>query len=735
MSTNGSVDIVKDYMKEDLGFQQVDFTTKNGSKGSLWVYVPEGYNGELIDSTVYFTGSGTDADLIPFAELAKDGCDRMLVLTNSIANVDNVVEYISDAASSINIGVTDVAAHSLNEAATVLATNALTDAGFEVTNATIFDGNLGLVGLDASKRDGAQVYGLTRSEWEKFATTGANFNVVSSGSTYGSQPQLQTPPKEIDRLELAAECGVPLTYTLLDFNDRIDPEERHAAALRETVKAFMDVFTGKSDTLSFDEEDWLTGDDYTTLKTTPARVTGIKYTAIPRIDPDTGKPVRDNTGKIIWDKIYENTDTENIDDEARKVTLLSSSDGIDDKGKNPQAALIAWLSSKKDRYSNKTEDKTTKEDTKAEENMTEEDKYATRIDILRSDDKLSGLLEKYDDEILYRFIDITDAVDGIIGSVNKTSFNNGINYQAFDDNTTGFPESLNMTNKLLFGASSSLLGIVVSDAANVGTILNNFIYLDNKYADAVTQLDNSFHNNYIQNDASIDNANILDINTPSFMQFNLFGDLKPEHAGKISMSDISGILRGNTLIGQIGEGLKNEYDDAMDLKNKIDNMINLEQDVVKGKTWEAEKRRLMKLSDCCDLRMQAALTLQDAYISALTLVSNYIGDDAYLDDGELDRYRQDLKNAKAVPAYRGTGGYIHLPNGMSYEITEPNEPEYSNAQKQIPIFEAKIKKLEGLAGVLNQANQIVSDAAAKITNDYVRVVDSIPYVNLGIINA
>ena len=198
--------------------------------------------------------------------------------------------------------------------------------------------------------------------------------------------------------------------------------------------------------------------------------------------------------------------------------------------------------------------------------------------------------------------------------------------------------------------------------------------------------------------------------------------------GKFHLLFDNSILSGNTLIGKIGNGLNSEYEDAERLQNSIEDILALPK--AKGASWEAERVRLRKLADCCSARKLAVTTLEEAYIEALTLIRDYIGDDAYLDDGELDKYRQDLKNAKAVPAYRGTGGYIHLPNGMSYEITEPNEPEYSNAQKQIPIFEAKIKKLEGLASKLNEANQIVSDAMAEVSNSYAKKVQDIPIINL-----
>ena len=88
------------------------------------------------------------------------------------------------------------------------------------------------------------------------------------------------------------------------------------------------------------------------------------------------------------------------------------------------------------------------------------------------------------------------------------------------------------------------------------------------------------------------------------------------------------------LIGKIGNGLNSEYEDAERLQNSIEDILALPK--AKGASWEAERVRLRKLADCCSARKLAVTTLEEAYIEALTLIRDYIGDDAYLDDGELD---------------------------------------------------------------------------------------------------
>ena len=336
-----------------------------------------------------------------------------------------------------------------------------------------------------------------------------------------------------------------------------------------------------------------------------------------------------------------------------------------------------------------------------------------------------------DDKVLFKFQDIVNKANNVITEINNTSFNaNGFDYQFSHDSTTDFPESLNMGNVLLYSISNNMLDEVSCDMNNVHKILEKFLQLDHDYKEkALDMMNEAYDNgNFFKDDVSLNK-----VNTSGAMKvdYGIFGKKSSEGtAGRISMLDIDNILAGNTLSGYIGDGLKNEYDDAYRLQQQIDEMIYLSKDVACGKAWEAEKARLEKLSEFCSLRMEASQTLETAYIESLKLIRDYIGDDEYLDDGELDKYRQDLKTAKAVPPSIGTGAYIHLPNGMDYEIRKPNEPYYSDAQKQIPILEAKITKLEGLAAKLNDANKIICDAIDEVNSKYGNAVNNYSIVNL-----
>ncbi len=375
-----------------------------------------------------------------------------------------------------------------------------------------------------------------------------------------------------------------------------------------------------------------------------------------------------------------------------------------------------------------------------------------------------------DDNILFDFQAIIDKTNNVAGEVSKTSFrNDAFDYQLSENSTADFPESLNRSNAFLYGISSNLLNTVESDTKNIGQMLSDYITLDKAYGDkALEMMDGEYTSGkYFQTDILIDSTGGSDINNA---YYGLFADnVKEGSVGKIAMSDIDNILSGNMLIGKIGQGLNNEYEDAERLQNAIEEIINMSQGEAMGKSWQAEKDRLIHLADCCEARKIAVNNLQEAYIAALNHVKDYYNETASmlagskidlgesLDDGNIPIYEaknvslhQEIADLKteyaecdAVPEMIGTGGYIHLPNGQSYEIMKHN-PAYDDArnrmaeikilvpqkEEEIAYNEIYIGRLKGLATTLNEANEIIQAAMEEINGNYAKMVNDIPIVNL-----
>ena len=264
---------VADYLVSELNFEKI---------GNLYVYVPEGHDGNVpLDAEIYFTGAGgVNADVIPYAELAKNGYDKLIILTAKEYSGDIPQVMHSYEEKGAQIGTIDVNAHSALCRQAIRATNGLSDAGYSVANANILDGRYGL-------SEYGNGYDLKDEEYQKFSTTGANLNVFSSGSTGGG------PESEKKNLVRAAENGVPVTYTLMDFEGSSRWDAKHVAVNRDLVyNDYFDILSGKKDTFTFDKPR-LTASDYSYIGNYPAYVTGIDYS------------VRYNEETHTWDTIYD----------------------------------------------------------------------------------------------------------------------------------------------------------------------------------------------------------------------------------------------------------------------------------------------------------------------------------------------------------------------------------------------------------------------------------------------
>ena len=252
---------------EEITTNQVNWQDNDGCR----VYVPEGYEGTL-DVIVYVPGAGGGgvnssgdlvADTIPYEELARENPDKIIIYdTSSGAHIDNVVSTLEQINNegNVSVGVIDINAHSAGDVYAIRGANALYDAGFEVSHATIFDGSTSLRYLN----------NLPANEWEKFASTGAELNVFSRGA----DGYINT---ELDRLSTASKYGIPVTYSLCDFDGSNDWGEKHAAVNRDlVVNGLMDIYDGTKGTFTFDKR--LTNDDYNGIYKYPSHVTGISYT-------------------------------------------------------------------------------------------------------------------------------------------------------------------------------------------------------------------------------------------------------------------------------------------------------------------------------------------------------------------------------------------------------------------------------------------------------------------------
>ena len=392
-----------------------------------------------------------------------------------------------------------------------------------------------------------------------------------------------------------------------------------------------------------------------------------------------------------------------------------------------------------------TEEKTTEKDTNTT-TKTEDKKESS------TEEKTTQPTSSKDSTTMIEYNAVVDGANNIINSINGTTFrdNTNLNYHFCQDTTADFPESLNQANAFLFATSGNLLNNISNDIKNIGNILESYSLIDQELANEAGLLNGGPSGDNKAADTSLDSALYIDTDS---LAANLFpGDLKQGEVGKISASDISSMMNGSELTGIIGNGLHSEYQDAKNLKESIEGLINNPN--ITSPEWKLMKERLNQYSDCCDARMKATEVLENAYLESLKKVQDYMAPDEYLDDGEIGAYEADLATATArveqLEAENETLSAIELveetvtdpETGESYTIS--NAAEYYAAQQQITAntleieslnvdiaeYNRMLDKLYGWANVLNEANQIVDDAVGQVNQLYGNEVNAMNPVNV-----
>ena len=242
--------------------------------------VPEGATEDT--DVVLFIRPGGSTTPPGYEALVEEHPDKIVIYGTKgdgykTEEIPDVIKKIEEE-KGVSIGTIDINAHSRTDKDAVLATNALADNGYTVGHATILDGNSTLTYMDAQQTG----KGLTNADWQKFASTGAELNVFSRGA----DGYIKT---EKDRLAGAIRNGVPVTYTLCDFDGSKDWGEKHASVPRDLIaNDLMGVYDGTNDTFSFGTR--LTKQDNDFIGVTPAHVTGFEYSET--YDYDKGGWVR-----------------------------------------------------------------------------------------------------------------------------------------------------------------------------------------------------------------------------------------------------------------------------------------------------------------------------------------------------------------------------------------------------------------------------------------------------------
>ena len=327
-----------------------------------------------------------------------------------------------------------------------------------------------------------------------------------------------------------------------------------------------------------------------------------------------------------------------------------------------------------------------------------------------------------------------DSTNNIIGAIKGTSFlSENFDYQ-LSQNGTQFISGLYNSNSYLYGITGNLLGNLASETASIETIIRRYSSMENELAIQAENLGCVITNNPLLNPDFYNNYT-LDINESYFDMF--LPNLSPGSVGKINVSDFDSIYSNGSLIGPVAQGLQNEIQDATALKELIN--VFIDNNCMSGPGWDSIKNHISTYTTYCDLRIKAAEKLQEAYIKAIKMIKEYLYpyeglDDSKIEELELEHTKllkviEDLKFKAERCVYVTQYDAWDKEKKYGYQVkTYPNK----HLLDRVPFYQEKadeikemIDKLNGLAGVMNEANKIVQDAMFEITKEYAAPIDNI----------
>ena len=111
---------------------------------------------------------------------------------------------------------------------------------------------------------------------------------------------------------------------------------------------------------------------------------------------------------------------------------------------------------------------------------------------------------------------------------------------------------------------------------------------------------------------------------------------------------------GGQLIGVLKNNIDAEIPDARNTKNQINSFRSVigNSKNLQGEMWNQVSKKLDKYSSLMDLRVESMEKLEAAYIKALQIVTDYMGDYDELDDSKLPELKESLLQLeKAIEIY------------------------------------------------------------------------------------
>ena len=191
---------------------------------------------------------------------------------------------------------------------------------------------------------------------------------------------------------------------------------------------------------------------------------------------------------------------------------------------------------------------------------------------------------------------------------------------------------------------------------------------------------------------------------------------------KIYLDEVEAVLGSGTC-----SSLSTDSTESKSINDSLTSYINTSQSTLKGEQWDKSRAKMETFNAALKARMELATKLGEAIQKALTLLKDYLGEDAMLDTEQLPEYQQKRQECQACidklnAMLTETHTVTHTDaNGQPY-TTQELVYDTATVQAQIDLatetlkeLDRIIQKIEGLEAVYNQAMAILEEAFAGIT--------------------
>ena len=192
---------------------------------------------------------------------------------------------------------------------------------------------------------------------------------------------------------------------------------------------------------------------------------------------------------------------------------------------------------------------------------------------------------------------------------------------------------------------------------------------------------------------------------------------------KIYLDEIDAVLSSTTC-----SSLSTDSQEGKNLNESLDSYINSSQTTLKGAQWDKSRGKMQVFNEALKMRMELANKLAEAIKRALTILKDYLGEDAMLDTSQLPDYQNQRQACQesinklnamltetTTVTYKDSDGVTKTKEEPAYDRASI-QAQINIAQETLTELDRIIKKIEGLEEVYNQALEILQDAFAGISS-------------------